>query len=72
MNQQLSFPLVPAQPLHPKFTCPQHPTAKKIVSPGTPPHVARLECECGRFLKWIGKSDLIENEIDSDLAGGEE
>lgn len=45
----------PPKPL--PTACPHCGSASLAISPATPPHAARLDCEdCGGWIKWIGKS----------------
>ena len=41
--------------------CPQCGSQQRKVGAGKAPHYASLRCgECDRFIKWIGKSELVK------------
>lgn len=41
--------------------CPVCGTSDLLVSPGTGPHAARLDCDqCRRFIKWLGRDKAAQ------------
>ena len=39
--------------------CIDHPTSPAILTTGKSPHSTALKCgECGRLIRWVGKSEI--------------
>lgn len=51
--------------------CPACGCTAKQIGPGTAPHAGRLSCkDCGRFIKWIKRSELpVLKAIESAVGG---
>lgn len=50
--------------------CPECGSQERKLGVGKGPHSASLLCECGKFVKWVGKRELIALAAQLNKEGG--